>query len=452
MRVPGGQEGKGYPIVILAAGRGSRLKKGDGEPKPLTRLLGLTLLERAVLSAREAGVEEFYVVVGYGKEEVISHIEEIERRHGLSIRVVENPHWEEENGTSVLAAREHLSGPFLLAMCDHVFDHQILRRLMEADDGTDTSLIAVDEELDRIFDLDEATKVRLEGERPVAIGKEVSPFDAVDTGLFLCKPPIFDALMEARKEGDSSLSAGIRNLIERGKIQAVKVGGHFWTDIDTPEDLEHAKGALLKGLGKKEEDGFISRYLNRPLSRKMTARLVDTSLTPNGISLLSFSVALLGAFLFGIGGYFWTLVAGLLVQLASIADGCDGEVARLKFSTSPYGGWMDTLLDRYSDGAIVAGITYGHWLSFPEASTWAWGVISLLGFLLVSYTKKEFSLRYGRKLPHDLWDKVSKRDLRLFGIFIGAILNRPFEAMALLGLLSHGVILRYLLSGYRKRQ
>jgi NDP-sugar pyrophosphorylase family protein len=59
--------------------------------KPLTPLLGLTLLERAILSCREVGVEVCYVVVGCEKETVISHIEELQWRTGMTIRAVENP-------------------------------------------------------------------------------------------------------------------------------------------------------------------------------------------------------------------------------------------------------------------------------------------------------------------------------------------------------------------------
>ena len=60
---------KKFPAVILAAGEGRRLR--GVKPKPLTKLLGLTLLERALLTCKEAGIKKFYVVVGYKKREVI---------------------------------------------------------------------------------------------------------------------------------------------------------------------------------------------------------------------------------------------------------------------------------------------------------------------------------------------------------------------------------------------
>ena len=383
------------------------------------------------------------MVVGYKREEVISHLKEIERRWGLSIEVVDNPHWEEENGTSVLAAAGRIPTPFLLLMSDHLIDSQIIQALIEADDDTDISLIAVDEAVEGIADLDEATKVRLEGDKPLAIGKEISPFHAVDMGAFLCKVPLFEALQEARVKGDTSLSGGVQRLIEKGKIRAVRIKGGVWIDIDTPYDLERAERVLLDGL-RKEEDGFISYHINRPISRMITAWLVRTPLTPNGISLLGFALAALGGLLFAMGGYLGGLFGGVVTQFASIIDGCDGEVARLKFRASPHGGWMDTILDRYADGLIALGIIYGRWSASGQWEIWLGGAISLLGFLLVSYTKKEFVLRFGRRLPFDFWDRVSKRDLRLFGTFLGGVFGLAFEAMLLLGLISHGTIIRYL--------
>lgn len=437
-----------FPAVILAAGRGRRLQTSLGRsPKPLARLLGLTLLERAVLSCWKAGVTECYVVVGYGKEKIIPCIEKLGRRSRISVRMVENPNWREGNGTSALAASPYLTGPFLLIMCDHVFDPAILRSLMEAEDGSEGCLLVVDRRTDQVFDLEDATKVRLDGQVITAIGKEITSFDAVDTGLFLCRPLLFDALEKARANGDGSLSGGIRQLIAVSKIKAVDIGDRFWIDIDTRECLAHARRMLLANLAKPHEDGFISRHLNRPLSRRISGRLARTPLIPNAITVLSFLICLCGAFLFSLGGYLWTLIAGLLAQLASVIDGCDGEIARLKFQSSRFGAWLDTVLDRYGDAAIAVGISYGYWLTHPEPIAWLGGILAVTGFILISYTTKEYRLRYGHRLPDNALYKLTpaSRDVRLFLVFVGALLNHPFESLILAGLLSHlAVGLRYL--------
>lgn len=429
------------PAVILAAGEGNRLQEGNhGIPKPLTPLLGLTLLERAILSCHEVGVQEFYVVTGCYEKEFIPQIKKLERRLGISIQVVHNPNWREGNGTSALAVSPYLTGPFLLVMCDDLFDPDILRCLMDAKDRANVCLLAVDRRTDRIFDLKEATKVRLNGQAITAIGKGLTPFDAVDTGLFLCQPFMFQALEKARRDGDGSLSAGVRSLVGDNKIRAVEIGNRIWLDVDTPESLSLAKSYLLAELSKPSDDGYISRYLNRPLSRRISMLLAHTPLTPNAITFLSFLLCLSGAFLFSLGEYMWTLLAGLLTQLSSVVDGCDGEIARLKFRSSRFGAWLDTVLDRYADVAVAVGISYGYWLTHPHPLVWLAGVMALTGFLLSSYTKKEYALRYQHKHPGGVLNLLGKRDVRLFALFVGALLNRPFEALVLVGFFSHIVV------------
>ncbi|HEY66455.1 MAG TPA: NTP transferase domain-containing protein [Caldilineae bacterium] len=430
------------PAVILAAGQGSRLREESrGIPKPMVKVLGLTLLERALLACREAGITEYYVVVGFEKEKVISHIRTLERRHGLSVHIVENPDWEEGNGVSALATAAHLDDqrPFLLTMCDHIVDPEIFELVLQSDGDSGVCLLAVDRRVDWVFDLEDATKVRLDGERIIAIGKDLPTFNGIDTGVFLCRPCLFEGLERARSQGEGSLSAGIRQLIPEGKIHAIDIGDRFWIDVDTPESLVHAKRLLLQRLAKPRGDGFISRHLNRPISRRISALLAHTPLTPNAISILSFAIGLLGALLFTIGTYPTMVLAGLLVQFASITDGCDGEIARLKFQASRFGAWFDTLLDRYADMFIVGGITYGYWKTHPDALTWLIGLLAVTGFILYSYTKKEFQVRYGYELnEHRLYRIIpGSRDVRLFLVFIGALVGYPFAAIVLTGLLSH---------------
>jgi NDP-sugar pyrophosphorylase family protein len=98
--------------AILAAGNGESLSKGksklNAKPKPLIPLLGLSLLERAILSAKECRIYDFVIVVGYRSEEVVKYVEERQKHLGVNIEFVENAEWEKGNGLSVLKARETL--------------------------------------------------------------------------------------------------------------------------------------------------------------------------------------------------------------------------------------------------------------------------------------------------------------------------------------------------------
>ncbi|RLB04689.1 MAG: hypothetical protein DRG50_08445, partial [Deltaproteobacteria bacterium] len=268
------KSGEGVKAVVLAAGVGSRLKGQDPQvAKPLINLLGLSLLERTILSCREVGIRDFLVIVGAQKEQVISHLKRLRQRHSdLSIQTVENPNWTFGNGTSALAVEPYIHGSFLLLMCDHVFDPAILKRLLSVEDKRDVCWLAVDIETKLSpSKVGDATKVYIEDGRIVAIGKDLSTFNGVDTGLFLCHPTLFDALKSAQAEGDYSLSGGIRKLIEKGKLAWVSVDRLFWYDVDTPEDLKEVQRALVANVSKPQEDGWISRHLNRYLSRLLSS-------------------------------------------------------------------------------------------------------------------------------------------------------------------------------------
>jgi len=445
------------PAVILAAGQGYRLQSEEHIMlKPLMPLLGLTLLERSLLTCRQAGVREFIVVVVYGKDELLRHLEEVQKNHGLSIRMVENPDWEVGNGTSVTACSHYLSGSFILLMCDHLFEPKILEDLIIADDETEVCYLAVDRRVGELFDPGDATMVNLDGNAIKGIGKGLENPDAAYTGFFLCQQPLFSALEKAQQEGDGSLSGGIQQLADKGQIRAADVSGCFWHDVDTPEALEAGKDFLLARLKTaKRIDGPVSRYINRSLSIKITSRLAPYPITPNQISVVSTLLGLLGASLFfGVGLvvgwsplWIWILMglAGLLIQISSILDGVDGEIARLKLQASPYGAYADYILDRYVDGLTVIGMVYASYALTGSFTIILAGFIALLGLPLSSIHRAKFLAEAKR----DYLDKDDgllrylpySRDVRLFVVFLGGILNKVELAIYFLAVIPNLVAL-----------
>ena len=102
-------------------------------------------------------------------------------------------------------------------------------------------------------------------------------------------------------------------------------------------------------------DGFVSRHLNRRCSRPIAGLLAHTPVTPNQVSLFSLFIALGSLALFLNDHPLW---AGVAVHASSIVDGVDGDLARRKRMATRFGGFLDALLDRYSDVAILGGLTY----------------------------------------------------------------------------------------------
>src|SRR5262249_34201842 len=99
--------------VILAAGQGSRM--GGALPKPLVRVAGIALAERAVRSLLAVGIHEIAMVVGYRAREVIAALEH------LPVEFIQNDEFLQPNGVSVCAAESFVEERSLLVMADHVF-------------------------------------------------------------------------------------------------------------------------------------------------------------------------------------------------------------------------------------------------------------------------------------------------------------------------------------------
>jgi CDP-L-myo-inositol myo-inositolphosphotransferase len=310
--------------VILAAGEGSRFGWDDG-PKPLVRVLGLTLAERVVDSCLAVGVERFVFVLGHRSEEIQAYLEPAMRRRGCTAEFVVAEHWERGNGASALSAAPVVQErSFLLLMCDHLVSEAVLSSVLDVDPGQGGVCLAVDFTRPAVLDPDGDTRAVVADGRVLRLGKGLEGWDGTDTGVFHCSQGLFDGLGRAAARGAHSLTDGMNELSIGGHLAAVDVTGEWWLDVDTSGVLRDARRLLLRGLVKPLEDGFVARYLNRPLSTRISARLSVTSITPDQMTVLSFGIALAGAVLFALGGLVGHVSGAVLVLFASVVDGCDG--------------------------------------------------------------------------------------------------------------------------------
>ena len=230
--------------LVLAAGNGDRFNTGTRRSKLLQPILGQPLILRTLATAHQAGITSFEIVVGYEAEAVRGEVER-GAPPGVSLSFTFNPDWHLENGLSALAAGSRLADRrFALLMGDHLFDAEVLARLLEVRTAAEESLLAIDTRPAPAEVAAEATKVRRDGSRIVAIGKDLTDYDALDTGLFVCAPALFPALEDARRAGDTTLSGGIRKLAALGLMRGVEIGDRAWYDIDTPADLQTAETLL----------------------------------------------------------------------------------------------------------------------------------------------------------------------------------------------------------------
>ncbi|NMG83280.1 MAG: HAD hydrolase-like protein [Methanosarcinales archaeon] len=418
--------------LIIAAGLGSRLSK-KGDSKPLVSLLGLSLIERVILTAKKSGLASFYVVTGYNGEKVRQYLNQFSKSRNINITHIINEEWESGNGISVLKAEELLNENFILLMGDHIFDESILVKLKDKEIADGEVVLAVDYNIqNKLVDANDVTRVLVEEGRILDIGKNIKKYNAYDTGIFLCSPAIFGAIEESLRGGDSTLSGGVKVLADKGKAKTFDITNDYWIDVDDEESLKKAEKQLQGGL-IKSADGLISRHINREFSTRIFTPLLlkmHRGITPNQVSILSFIVGLISSLYFFLG---YAVIGALFIQISSILDGCDGEIARLKHMQSSLGDFVDAVLDRYADGFILLGIFYYSLIEIGNKEIFGvyWSPLiiftifglAILGNLMVSYTSAKSIANFGYKYKGKLIAAGRGRDLRLFLLFIGGIMT-----------------------------
>ena len=247
--------------VILAAGRGSRLV-GDAKstlPKPLKSVAGVPILVRILRTLQAEGITEAVVVVGYRGDQIRKALLS-EPTLALKLMFVENDAWDRgANGVSLLAAKHWVDQDCVLSMADHLYAPELVRRLRETDVHGACAL-AVDRDIERCFDLPDATKVKLAGNRIIDIGKDIEDYDAIDTGVFRIGPALIEELEKVYEmRGDCSLSDGVRALSESGRFLTVDGGEARWIDVDTPEAHARAE-AMIRVWGDMLGDDPATAY------------------------------------------------------------------------------------------------------------------------------------------------------------------------------------------------
>src|SRR5205814_9387284 len=127
-------------------------------------------------------------------------------------------------------------------------------------------------------------------------------------------PAVFDAHRRAAVRGSHALADAVTELAAETPLAVVPVGSSWWLDVDTPQDLRSARRIVRRSL-VKESDGPISRYVNRPISTRLSMALAPLRPNPDLVSWIVLAVAMLAAWLLWEGH---AVAGGVVVQLTSV--------------------------------------------------------------------------------------------------------------------------------------
>ena len=190
-------------------------------------------------------------------------------------------------------------------------------------------------------------------------------------------------------------------------------------------------------ISGKLSDGPVSRYINRPISMRITSFVLHIwkNASPNIMTIIAFLIGILSAMSYLFVG---PLIAGIAVQIASIIDGVDGEIARALKKRSSFGAFLDSMLDRFVDIAIIICITVylarSQYVNMEVLSLVS--LLALSGTILVSYARGKSQQLFGEN-PEIERMNFATRDVRLFIIFLGSILGFLLETLILLAIMTY---------------
>ena len=229
--------------VILAAGDGGRLRPYSGQtPKVLMYFRDHPLIWYPIQAMALAGIKDIGVVVGHQADRIVESLLQWQPP-GLRFGFIRNPEFDGGNGVSVRAARQFVGrDDFVLSMGDHVFDADVVSRIVSA--SSSPAMLAVDSVASTGDQLGDATKAFVDRDGYLTqIGKQLKHWNALDIGVFRFQPSVFDAFdqLYERHGSELELTWVMRYLIAQPRgVTTYDVKGLFWSDIDTEEDYYKA--------------------------------------------------------------------------------------------------------------------------------------------------------------------------------------------------------------------
>jgi len=210
---------------------------------------------------------------------------------------------------------------------------------------------------------------------------------------------------------------------ERTCRSATRSDEEYWRFLAQPNEIIASEKQLLRHSGKSQ-DGIVSKFLNRPISRVITRLLLKLPITPNAWTILTFALAPV-AFVFLVrGDYTGFLVGTALFQLINILDGCDGEIARAKYLDSERGRRLDAFCDFLANlfFALCLGIGLFRQSSVSANIRFVYLLESLITFVIMAGAFARF---FTPLLARDTNRAVSRRqeDFNLAERFFGRALT-----------------------------
>jgi len=333
-------------LVVLPPGT----ERTDDAASPLARLGGLTLIQRILYSLQWAGIEEGVVLSQGEWPGLAHHIREDSKIKAFSWLSTKASREYFSEGNAGFSAQEDC----IVLFPYWIVDRQVLKDLLRQEKPLSEILLF---------------------ETPPSF----SPTGGETTPLALVPGTAARTLIQAWEER-GPLDEGIHRLQETAVVRKEQLPEEALIKVEKESELPGAERRIFQRLIKPTES-FLSQKFERKVSLAITRRLLHTRVTPNQISIASILLGVSSTLLFLGESRMLHVLGGGLLLFSSIVDGCDGELARLRFQESRWGSWLDFLGDNVVHVSVFLCLVFGLYLRGEGALYALLGCLAALGNL-----------------------------------------------------------------------
>jgi len=350
---------------------------GESAFQPLHSFGGISLIERALLNVQRVGVKTCFVLAGPGQSKHLQGA--IERNPQITVPIV----WFGKESE----VREHCgdvqSDSYVLSY-DMIFRPALLEEIARQEEQCTSA------DVQRLED-----------------------------GPVLVSSNRLSSVLEDEAFTTGSGDKGTRASTAAGR------GRDFYHRLGRGDILWKLEKEFLLAL-ENPRDGIVDHYFNRKISRFVTRQILSTQVTPNQVTVLAFTTGMLGAGCFLLGHYTGTVAGAILLQISTILDCVDGEIARVKMLETDFGEWLDVTLDTLVHIAVFLCVGVAVWKQ--DAITAA----PLLGGILALGAAIAFPLvTLAERTEEQGWRRAGWEDALLEKLVAG-LTSRDYSLLVLL--------------------
>ncbi len=425
--------------LILAAGDGTRLRPLTiDKPKVMINIWGVPILERLLFNLKKAGISKAVIVVGYKSHVIKNHFGDNWR--GVDIIYRDANNYEDGILTSAVLGKEIINERFLLLLGDTIFETDTIKRAMKL-----TGDLVVGARNERIDESVGAFVDNNNNNRVSAIGmlKDMTQWNRVVTGMAVCEPVFLDAVSECVEKGDYDRPSAMQLMVEKGfYVEAFDMTDDAWWESDDHNDLKKCKNEIFKSAWKRRftvrDVNVFKRVFNLPISLPLTKLAALTNIRPNHLTAVSLALSLTACAAFVLGQF---ITGGALCYACAIVDAMDGKISRLKLMESSLGGFFDSIVDRISEVAIAAGLSYGISVKTGSRLPLLIGLFACASWLGRFYLKELFIDKAGlaawKKLNSGKFDMLGHRDVNFFVAMVSCVMGYPLIPLVLMAVVGN---------------